>query len=150
MINSEVINWISKYTWTPQNSFKFRTIFRKSFFPSSAVYDWLWDCWWLSIVLPAQIIIRGNNKIHNKISILLNKQLFSTVKFFGLVMCFNNLVSFWTLCPLSHVWDKLLKQSPTPKNLDIPSENDLIRKCYWPIINLKQLSFGRKASWKHY
>ena len=27
-----------------------------------------------------------------------------TVKFLGLVMCFNNLVSFWLLCPLSQTY----------------------------------------------
>ena len=40
---AQVLNWVSKHTYSPQNSLKIKNIFRKPFPPNSAVSDWLWD-----------------------------------------------------------------------------------------------------------
>ena len=71
--------------------------FQEAILPILTVSDWLWELCWLSTVLPDQIILRGNIKIHNKIFILLKKQLFLTIKSLGMVMCFYNLVSYWII-----------------------------------------------------
>ena len=70
---------LSQYTHLNSTKItKFRNFFRKRFFPSSAVCDWLLYLCWLSTVLPDKIILRGNIRIHNKIFILPNEQLLPT------------------------------------------------------------------------
>ena len=111
------------YMYTHLNSTKFAQIQEAILSILSCL--WLWDFWLLFTVLPDQIILRENIKIHNKIFIHLNEQLFPNCHLFGVDGVF-----YITDPKDLTVCDRLFikKNEDLVINFDIPPENDLIRK----------------------